>query len=191
MQDKLIEYFTNIMPLTQEEIDAIIETINIQQYKKGTILQQEGKISDEAYFVLEGCVRQYHLIDGEEKIVNFFTEGQWVFNSKALGKEEPSSFYLDCCTDVTLVVGDIKKEESLYQNYPRLETVSRKVMEQSYTNQYEQMSSYQLDSPEERYLKILNSRPELLQLVPQYQIANFIGIKPESLSRIRKRMTKK
>ena len=66
------------MPLSPEEANAITATMNIQQYKKGTVLLKEGQISAEAYFVLEGCVRQFSLVDGDEKTTNFFTEEQWV-----------------------------------------------------------------------------------------------------------------
>lgn len=62
------------MPLSQEEIEAIVATMTIQQYPKGKILLKEGQISNEVYFVLEGCVRQYFMVDGEEKTNNFFTD---------------------------------------------------------------------------------------------------------------------
>ena len=78
MDNKLINYFNQIMPLTTEEITAISETMTIKSYKKGSILLREGETSSEAYFVLEGCVRQYYLVDGSEKTNNFFTEEQWV-----------------------------------------------------------------------------------------------------------------
>ena len=74
------------MPLTQEEAAAIVETMTIKQYKKGTILLREGEISTEAYFVLEGCVRQYYLVDGEEKTSNFLPKNNGCFLYKALGK---------------------------------------------------------------------------------------------------------
>jgi CRP-like cAMP-binding protein len=86
------------------------------------------------------------------------------------------------------VVGDRQKEEELYRRFPKLETISRKVMERVFMEQQEIMGTYFTDSPEQRYLKLLRSRPDLFQRVPQYQIASYIGVKPESLSRIRKRL---
>ena len=71
MEDKLIKYFSRIMPLSNEEARAIAGTMRIKQYKKGTVLLREGQISAEAFFVLEGCVRQYFLVDGEERTTNF------------------------------------------------------------------------------------------------------------------------
>ena len=73
MQQKLLNYFSRIMPLSEEEARAIAATMEIRQYKKGTVLLREGQISSEAYFVLDGCVRQYYLVDGEERTKNWLT----------------------------------------------------------------------------------------------------------------------
>lgn len=191
MENKLLNYFSRIMPLTPEESAAIAETINIRHYKKGTVLLKEGQVSMEAYFVLKGCVRQYYLVDGEEKTNNFFTEEQWVISITSMSQQVPSGHFMECCLDSTLVVGNRKKEEYLYKRFPKLESVSRKVMEKVFAEQQEIMASYATDTPEQRYLKLMKSRPDLFQKIPQYHIASYIGVKPESLSRIRKRIAHK
>ena len=191
MNEKLLKYFQRIMPLTEEEARAITETMTIRQYSKGTVLLKEGQVSTEVYFVLEGCVRQFYLVDGEEKTANFFTEEQWVISMNSFSQNQPSNHFLDCCIDSTLVVGNRDKEESLYRRFPKFETVSRKVMEKVFAEQQEIMSSYTTDTAEQRYLKLLKARPDLFQKIPQYQIASYVGVKPESLSRIRKRIAQK
>lgn len=179
------------MPITQAEANAILATLTIRAFKKGQVLLKAGQISAEAYFVLDGCVRQYYLVEGEEKTNNFFTQDQWVVSIKSLADGTPSDHYIDCCAPSVLVVGNREKEENLYRQFPKLETVSRKVMEKVFAEQQEIMASYLTDTPEKRYVKLLQSRPGLFQLVPQYQIASYIGVKPESLSRIRKRLGSK
>lgn len=191
MDAKLLNYFQRIMPLSDEEIRAIVETMHIQHFEKGTVLLKERQISTEVYFVLDGCVRQYYLVDGDEKTNNFFTEEQWVISMNSFSQNNPSNHYLDCCMDCTLVVGNREKEEILYKQFPKFESVSRKVMEKVFAEQQEIMSTYTTDTAEQRYLKLLKSRPDLFQKIPQYQIASYIGVKPESLSRIRKRLLSK
>lgn len=188
MEQKLINYFSRIMPLSEEEANAIAATMLIQSYPKGTNLLQEGQTSTEAYFVLEGCVRQYYLVDGEEKTNNFFTEEQWVISINSFSNSTPSNFFLTCCTDCILVVGNRSKEEDLYKRFPRMETISRKVMEKFFGEQQELAAAYVTETPEQRYLTLLKNRPNLFQIIPQYQLASYIGVKPESLSRIRKRL---
>ena len=70
-------YFSRISPLSKEESDAIAQSMQTKSFKKGDYLLREGQISTSTYFILEGCVREYILTDGEEKTTNFFTEEQW------------------------------------------------------------------------------------------------------------------
>lgn len=191
MEQRLLTYFSKILPLTQEEVDGIVATLSIQKYPKGAILLKEGEISSEAYFVLDGCVRQYFLIDGEEKTNNFFTEEQWVISMQSMTYNSPSKHFLECVDECTLVVGNREKEEQLYAQFPKLATISRRVMEKVFAEQQELSGSYFTDTPEERYINLMRTRPELLQRIPQYIIASYIGVKPESLSRIRKRLAQK
>lgn len=179
------------MPLSEEEAEGIAATMEIRNFRKGAILLREGQVSTEAYFVLEGCVRQFYLVDGEERTNNFFTEQQWVISLTSMSQQIPATHFMECCLDSVLVVGNRTREEDLYRKYPRLETVSRKVMEKVLAEQQEIMASYTTDTPEQRYLKLLKSRPDLFQRLPQYQIASYIGVKPESLSRIRRRLVQK
>jgi CRP-like cAMP-binding protein len=191
MDNKLIRYFSRIMPLSEEEAKAIENSMCIRHYKKGTVLLREGQISTECYFVLEGCVRQYYLVDGEEKTNNFFTEEQWVISLQSFAQQVPANHFFACCEDTVLVVGNEQRENDLYRLFPKFETIARKVIEKILAEQQEIMASYLTDTPEQRYLKLLNTRPDLFQRIPQYQLASFIGVKPESLSRIRKRISQK
>lgn len=188
MSNKLVEHFSRISPLTREEAQAIELAMSPKTFKKGTILLKEGQISIDTYFVLEGCIRQYILADGNEKTTDFFTEGQWVISPSGLMQTEPSKHVLVCMEDCTLVVGNEKAAQKMFSAFPRFETIARVVMETAFAEQQKMLLSYLTDTPEERYRRLISTRPDLVQRVPQYHLASYIGVQPESLSRIRKRM---
>lgn len=190
MHEKLLKHFFKIQPLSDKEIEAIDETMTIEDLKKGTVLLKEGQTSTKAYFVLEGIIRQYYLIDGEEKTTDFFTDEQWVVSINSIDLNSPSTHYLECCTDCSVLIGNSEKGETLYTTFPNLGDVSRKLMGKVFAEQQAKIEAFKINTPIIRYQNLLKSRPDLFQRIPQYQIASYIGVTPESLSRIRKRILK-
>jgi CRP-like cAMP-binding protein len=188
MNEKLLKHFFKIQPLTDKEVEAIDETMTIEDLKKGTVLLKEGQTSTKAYFVLEGIIRQYYLIDGEEKTTDFFTDEQWVVSINSIDLNSPSKHYLECCTDCLVLIGNSEKGESLYTRFPNLGEISRKLMGKVFAEQQAKIETFKINTPIIRYQNLLKSRPDLFQRIPQYQIASYIGVTPESLSRIRKRI---
>ncbi|MBN9686416.1 MULTISPECIES: Crp/Fnr family transcriptional regulator [unclassified Corallococcus] len=188
MKNKLVDYFRRIAPLSDEEAQAILDSMVVKTCLKGSHLLMAGQVSTEAYFVLQGCVRQYTVVDGEERSNGFFTEDEWVLSIHSMMNQTPADHFLVCAEDTTVVVGTEQREGDLYQRFPRFESISRRVMQKVLAEQQERFNSHLTDTPEERYLKLSKARPDLLQRIPQYQLASYIGVKPESLSRIRKRL---
>ncbi len=189
MVNKFINYFSRISPLTEEEANAIKDNMCVKTYKKGAFLLKEGQRSVDTYFILEGCIREYIVTGGEEKTTNFFTEEQWVISLNNFNPQSPSAHNLVCVEDTIVSVGNEESARKLFKQFPGFETISRAIVEADFAQQKKLLTSYLTDSPEQRYLNLLQSRPGLLQRIPQYQLASFIGVKPESLSRIRKRMS--
>ncbi len=186
----LINYVSQIAPLSDAEIQQILELINVKSHEKGKLLLREGQIGNTCYFVLQGCIRQYFLMDGDEKTTHFFTEGMPV-SSTFVYENKPSKFYLVCNEDCILVEGRPEDEQAFFEKMPRMETLSRVGVEIELQKSQEVLADYITSSAEERYLNLLQTRPELLVRVPQYQLASFLGVTPESLSRIRKRIMAK
>jgi CRP-like cAMP-binding protein len=191
MKNKLINYFLKITKLTADEINVLTETMVIKSFPKGSFLLKEGQLSNDTYFVLEGCVRQFKLVDGNDITTNFFTEEKWIISLENFEAQAPSKYSLVCMEDATVVIGNEQKAQELFKQFPRFEATSRQIMETVFLEQQDFMTSYITDKPEQRYLKLLESRPDIFQRVPQYDIATYIGVKPESLSRIRKKLQNK
>jgi CRP-like cAMP-binding protein len=186
---EILDYISNFSDLNPAETKAILSSIKIRNFKKGAILLKAGQFANNCYFVLKGCVRQYYLIDGEEKTINFFTEGQPVsINNEGKLNKTPAKFYLSCLEDCTLTVGTPEDEALLFQKFPLFESICRLAVEDQLGKSQDSFAAFMTKSPEERYLNLLEMRPELLDRVPQYHLASFLGVTPESLSRIRKRI---
>lgn len=172
-----------------EEHASIEELSSIRQYKKGEILIREGQVVDQCFYVIKGCLRQYRIVNGEERSIFFFTEDQSVLSLTQNNSYYLSNHYVDCIEDSTVSVMSSSNERELYRRHPNIESISRISLENVIKKNQELFSNFMTFTPEERYLDLLENRPELLARVPQYHIASYLGIKPESLSRIRKRLT--
>lgn len=177
--------------LSPAEVEEVSQAISVENFKKGTVLLKAGEIAKDCYLLLKGCVRQYYVIDGNEKTTSFFVEGQGFSSFKSASKGVPSDHFLECLEDVTLAVLSVKKELELYQKFPNFESLSRSGMEEQLGDYQQMLAKLITAKPEERYLELLEERPDLINRVPQYQLASYLGVSPETLSRIRKRISAK
>lgn len=174
--------------LTEEEKEFIDGLQAQVMYPKGTIFLSEDQIVNKSYHVITGCVRKFHLKDGEEKTTDFFTENDAIDTGSSRDRVVRSKYNLECVEDTTLTCVTAEQEKLLYTKFPRFQSLCRISTEEKLEEYQEMFSKFIASSPEERYLNLLETRPELLNRVPQYQLASYLGVKPESLSRIRKRL---
>lgn len=189
MKSILFKYMSKFTSLTKEQQHTIAEEIKIEEFKKGTILLRQGDVPTKCYFVLKGCIRQYSIDEkGKEVTSNFYTEEQAiaVFNNHKLDKSSEYTFV--CLEDSVLVVGDLAIEQDMYTKYTQLEIMTRKMIEENFGKVQEEFATFISSTPEERFKTLLMKRPQLVDRVPQHQLASYLGITPESLSRIKKRL---
>ena len=187
MKNILVEMMSNFIDLTDDEKQGIIDSFPIKTYKKGADLLKEGQIAYDAFLVIKGCVRKYFIEEGEEKTTDFYTEFQSVVNFESLSNSSPSKYYFTCTEKSTIAIINSEKEKKLYNKFPKFGEVCRVEMEKMLGASQEEFSKFKNSTPKERYLNLLKEKPNLVQRVPQYQLASYLGIKPETLSRIRKR----
>lgn len=190
MHDLLFEFIEKYIPLTSEEKGTISSLDVFRTIKKGTILLKEGERSQVGYFVLKGCIRTYYIKDGEEKTTAFYTEMEGITPNCVLTKEA-SEFYIATTEDSIITVSNPDMEGDMFGKIPKFETMCRLVSEELLAKQQINFDHFKTSSPEERYLILQEKRPDLLQRVPQHQLASYLGIKPQSLSRLRARILKK
>jgi signal-transduction protein with cAMP-binding, CBS, and nucleotidyltransferase domain len=185
MKKSLSEY----LQISEEGIEEIFSAIHFKCYEEGTVLVQSGEVSNDCCLILKGCVRQYHLQEGDEITTFFFTEDQWFASYYSAKNSKPVKYYLACVEDTVLAVMNIESEYELFKKYPEFESVCRTGIEEQLEKYQELLVAFMSFSPMQRYKNVLKNRPDLIQRVPQYQLASYLGITPESLSRIRKRIS--
>lgn len=186
----LLNFFDKYVILTDEEKEAIIDLAFFKSFKKGTILLKEGQLSKNGYFVVKGCIRCYYIIDGEEKTTAFYTETE-ILNPPSAVNFTPSEYYISCLEDSILIVDSAENDAEIFKKYPKLETICRLLSEESHAKNLNEFNHFKISSPEQRYLNFLETRPDLAQRVPQYHLASYLGITPQSLSRMRNRLIKR
>jgi len=176
---------------SQEERDAIEEFSKIQEFKKGYTLIREGQNVQNCFYVIKGCLRQYKIIDGEERTVAFFTEDDSILSMTSVHTSYVSKYNVECMEDSTLSMMSAENEREMYRRFPKIANISRISLEEIIKESQDRFAEFMISTPEERYLKLVEKRPDLLLRIPQYHLASFLGIKPESLSRIRKRLAER
>ena len=190
MENILFDFLSKYISLSQEEKSAMVSLDIFHTFKKGTILLKEGQHSVDGYFVLKGCLRTFYIIDGEEKTTEFYTEMEGITPSCVLSKQ-PSEYFISCAEDSIITVSNPDMEAEVFDKFPKFETLCRILSEQLLSKSQSSFDEFKTSSPEKRYLNLLQNRPDLLQRVPQHQLASYLGIKPQSLSRMRSRLIKK
>lgn len=190
MKEEFRLFIANFPFLKTDEVEIIVEHTIVKEFKKGTVLLTEGSISKECYAVIRGCVREYYIKDGLDKTTAFFTEGQPVNSFSSYTNQVPSKHFLECSEDCLLTVGNQSLIDQMCERIPRLTEFIKNEVEKDAGKLQERMALFMTSSPEERFSDLMTNNPNLMNRVPQHQIASYLGVTPESLSRIKKRVHK-
>lgn len=189
--EKRFDYFLdNFISFTDKEKDLIIQAFSKTNVKSKTELISLGKKSNTLFFILKGCIRKYCLKDGQQITIQIMTENQFAVEFVSFITEEVSRNTLETLEDCELLCLTKENLESLYSTVPKMNVLIRKVLEQVLLNTGNLLNDFIILSPEERYVKLIQNNPEILNRIPQHIIASNLGISATSLSRIRKRISK-
>ncbi|MES2618934.1 MAG: cyclic nucleotide-binding domain-containing protein [Bacteroidota bacterium] len=190
MENILFDFISKYVTLTEEEKNAIVSLDIFHSVKKGTTLLKEGQKSKESYFVLKGCIRTYYILDSEEKTTAFYTEME-ALTPPCVVNKTPSEYYVSCLEDSILLISNSDMEVEINGKFPKFEIMCRMLSEELLAKERIDFDEFKTSSPEQRYLNLVQSRPDLIQRVPQHQLASYLGMKPQSLSRLRARIIDK
>lgn len=182
-------YYYNIIPhLSNEEWQAIEKLIVVKEFKKGDYIVTQGEVCNYVYFINKGFNRFYKVIDGKEISTGFIGANEYVSSYDSFLTRQPAFENLDVLEDTELMALSYNDMQTLYNDYPVFQIFGRKIAEYLFIWINQRNNALLLLTPEQRYESMIINDSELLQRVPQYMLASYIGVTPEHLSRIRKKM---
>lgn len=190
MHSELITRIKQYVQLKKNDIPVIETLFRQKTLKKGELFLKEGKICRELGFIKKGLVCYYVTPDGNEVVHNFASENEFICNYDSFIKQMASQKNIMALEPVELLVISLEDLQQLFKTLSNGERFGRLLMEDVYTDAIKHILSFYTKSPEERYTQLLSTNKALQQRIPQYYIASYVGVKPQSLSRIRKRMLK-
>lgn len=186
------EYLLQLIPNLPEEVWLrFVEKCVVRSYAKNTTICKPGMVYNTVSFVCSGLLRSYYLIDGKEIITAFAYENCYYSEYESFLTQTASKMYTTAMEDTTVVDINYKELQDLYSNSPECEKIGRLIAEDLFIFLSNRNSSFQFDTPETRYIKFLDDCEPIIQRIPQYMIASYLGLTPEALSRTRARMSKK
>ncbi len=192
MYDLFFKHFNSKVPLTAAEQELITSFLRPKKIRKKQYLLQEGDVSRSIAFVEKGSLRAYSVDDeGGEHIIQFALEGWTISDLFSFLTGEPATYNIDALEDSELVLIDKQAHEQMLVQVPKYETYTRVQITGAYIAMQRRLTSIISLPVDERYANLLSTYPDIAQRVPQHMIASYMGLQPETLSRIRKKMAGK
>jgi CRP-like cAMP-binding protein len=192
MYELFFQKFNEVVPLTQEEQATIASYLTPKKLRKKQYLLQEGDVSKFISFVENGCLRAYSVDEsGGEHIIQFALEGWTISDLYSFITGEPATYNIDAIENSELVLISKRAHEELLDKLPKYERYIRLKITEAYIALQKRITSVISLPLEERYTYLSSLYPDIVQRVPQHMIASYMGLTPETLSRVRKRISLK
>lgn len=179
-----------ISGMNQESFELSLPYWQLKTYHRGDFFNQYKNVCKYLGFIVSGVFRIYRVNEetGEEKNMMFFTDHQFVASYKSFLNQTACDYYTEAMEDATIFYIHVEKLHELYSISPAWERFGRLFAESALNGILIQTENAMFKLPEERYLEMMQEYPKLMQTIPLYHIASYLGIKGPSLSRIRKRL---
>ena len=192
MFEPFFEHIRKVVELSKEEEELIKPYLQLKKVRKKQYVLQEGDPCKSVFFVTKGLLRKYFINDHDgEGIVQFAIEGWVISDLFSFLTQEPSSFNIDALEDSEVIMLTKAAADEVILKVRAFETYSRILVTKAYVASERRLASMIGMSIEDRFVEFNKLHPDIVQRVPQHMIASYMGLTPETLSRVRKRMGEK
>ena len=183
---------SSITSIETQDFKILVPFLQKRTVKKEELILTQGTICKNIFFLLNGFVRMYYLDHAGNEINYRFTDsGNFFVDFQSFLTQQPSRYYWEAMEETELLQIPYSSVQQIYSASPVWNNFGRLIAEHVYTQLNERVEMLLFMTPEERYILILKSNPDLIQKVSLFHLSSYIGVKPESLSRIRKRLSRK
>jgi CRP-like cAMP-binding protein len=192
MYDVFHKHIETRIDLTAGEFNLCCQFFTPRKLRKNQFLLQQGEVCKHLAFVNSGCLREYSVDHkGDVHIIQFAICDWWITDLTSFLSGSPSTQYIDALQDSEVLLLEHESREKVVESVPKMERFFRLLLESNYVASVRRINESLSESAEERYLSFLQMYPMLVEHVPQHDIASYLGITPQSLSRIRKEISQK
>lgn len=192
MTNKIIEFIDKFVKLTDEESQLFSACFKEVKVKKRQFIVQPNFVAKHRHYVLKGAFRAYVVADeGQDHTITFAIDDWWITDYNSYIFQQPATMFVVALEDSTILQIDFDKEEELKKSNHKFETFFRIIAERGLASQQRRIISNLTQTAEERYENFVSKYPHIVQRVPQYALASYLGMTTEFLSRIRNKRTKK
>ena len=184
-----IDYIQQIVPLTDEEVSLLLSKVKLRNYLKNQYIVQKGDVCFTTNFIISGCTKTFYRdIEGNEHVFLFSEENWWTSDLGSFVSQTPADFDVCCLEDTNVVQINYHDLQDLYASIPKLESLFRIIVERAYiATQKRLIQNFSLPA-KERYLIFASNYPSIVNRVPQYLIASYLGITKQFLSKVKKEL---
>lgn len=190
--DLILKNVGKHIALNERERDFFLSTLKPATFSKKDLFLQEGVVCKDSAFVIDGAMKSFTIDqEGKEHILNFATPGWWISDLYSLISQKPCILNIEAVADAEVLILSWDDQQLLYANVPKFERFFRIIVENSLVASQQRLIDNLSSTAEERYLHFIKKYPTIPFCVPQHNIASYLGITPEFLSKIRARLAKK
>jgi CRP-like cAMP-binding protein len=187
----LVQAISNYVTLNNDDIILIEKLFEIKEFRKDECFLQPGKVCDKFAFINNGLFRHSIFNDGEEKTIYFSSDNDFICDYESFINKMPSKKAIIAMEHTTIAFISYNNMQTFFSKVSSGERFGRLVLEEIYVKVINHIISSHVDSAEQKYLNFLSSYARIQQRIPQYYIASFVGVTPQSLSRIRRNLVRK
>ena len=189
MNDAIIAHVEKYISLSKEETETFLSFLSVVEVSKRKRLVEPGSFIQNEYFVIKGCLKGYYLDDnGDKHIIQFAIENWWIGDFDAFYNQVPSKLHVEAIEDSTLLAITFDDLQQLFKSIPKFERYFRILVTGAFISLRGRILSTLQKSTKERYLEFCKTYPNIEQRVANYDIANYLGVSAQSLSRIRRNL---